>query len=86
MTVLFHANIQEYTSGEPSYESEGSRNVRGLIDELGERYGIDFRDFLIGDQTCFILVNGNGLMLTGGYDTPLSSGDTVEILPFVTGG
>jgi len=84
--VLFHGSVQELTHGEPSHETAEVRDVRGLIDELGESFGAAFREFLVGDQTCFILVNGNGLMMTGGYDTPLHNGDTVDILPFITEG
>jgi len=84
--VLFHSSVKELTNGQTSYDPEKAKDVSGLIDELGLRFGDPFREFLLGNQTCFILVNGSGLMKTGGYDTPLKSGDTIEILPFVTEG
>jgi len=92
MTVVFYGNIQERTFGEKSTEINpakglgGKISLRKLIDLLGERYGVDFRTFLLGDDTCFFLVNGGGVMTTGGLDTPLRKGDTVEVLPFVDAG
>jgi len=86
MTVLFHGNVREYTSDAESLEVGGARSVRELIALLGERYGAEFGAFLLGDDTCMYLVNGSGILTTGGLDTPLTSGDTVEILPFVDGG
>ena len=86
MQVLFHGSVRDHTSGESSFDPGEARDLRRLIEMLGERFGEPFREFLIGDQNCFFLVNGSGTMMTGGYDTPLKNGDTVEILPFVDGG
>ena len=86
MTVLFHGSVQEYTFGEASLEVEGAQCVRTLICLLGERFGECFEKFLLGDDTCFFLVNGNGIVATGGLGTPLRFDDTVEVLPLVEGG
>ena len=86
VNVLFHGGVKEYTSDEKSFEAGGTQSVRMLIELLGEHFGADFKDFLLGDDTCFFLVNGNGIMTTGGLSTLLSPGDTVEVLPFVEGG
>ena len=86
MNVLFYANVRDYTSGEKSFETDSTLNMRTLIDLLGEHYGGKFKEFLLGDDTCFFLVNGKGAMTTGGLNTPLHPGDKVEILPFVGGG
>ena len=86
MKVLFYGNVQDHTEGEKSIEVDGALSVRALIDLLGEKFGERFKEFLLGDDTCFFLVNGNGIMTTGGLGTPLHSGDTVEVLPFVEGG
>ena len=86
MKVLFFQEVQDYTSGEKSYEAESVQCVRTLIDHLGDLFGAPFKEFLLGDDTCFILVNGSGTMKTGGLDTPLSSTDTVEVVPFVDAG
>lgn len=86
MTVLFYGSVQEHTNGEKSLEVEGAQSVRALIDLLGERFNGHFKDFLLGDRTCFFLVNGNGIMTTGGLGTQLQPDDTIEVLPFVEGG
>jgi len=86
MKVLFYSNAREYTSGEKSFEAEDTPCVRALIDLLGEHFGVKLKKFLLGDNTCFILVNGKGIMTTGGLDTPLHPDDKVEVLPLVGGG
>jgi len=86
MKTLFHGSILDYTVGESSLEVGDAQCLRALIDVLGERFGADFKEFLLDDDTCIFLVNGNGIMTTGGLGTPLHSGDTVEVLPFVEGG
>ena len=86
MTVLFYGNVLEYTNGDKSYEPKNSGSVRELIDELERRYGKRLKDFLLGDETCFFLVNGTGLMMTGGLETKLQQGDKVEALPFADAG
>ena len=90
MTVLFHGDVLDHTMGEKSIAMEGAqgvpRSMRALIDMLGARFGEDFREFLLDDETCLFLVNGSGIMTTGGLSTPLASGDTIEVLPFVDGG
>ena len=90
MKVLFYGNVQEYTSGEKSFEpgfkAGIEQSVRTLIDLLGERFGARCKEFLLGEHSCFFLVNGKGIMTTGGLGTPLHAGDTVEVLPSVGGG
>ena len=86
MAVLFHGSVQEYTLGEKSFEAGDTPSLRTLVALLGERFGERCREFLLGEHTCFFLVNGTGIMMSGGLDTPLHPGDTVEVLPFVPGG
>jgi len=87
MTVSFYGGIKEkFTADEKSLEMNGVGSVRSLIDSLGEKYGDKFKDFLLGSGTCFFLVNGSGIMTTGGLATKLSPGDKVDVLPFVDGG
>jgi len=57
-----------------------------LIDELGSCFGPRFQAFLLGDETCLFLVNGKGILSTGGLDTGLVPGDKIEILPFIEAG
>jgi len=86
MTVLFYGNALQHTGGEQSFTAQESTSVRTLIDELGAHFGQGFKDFLLGEETCLILVNGKGLMPTGGIETALSPGDKIEVLPFVEAG
>ena len=90
MTVSFYGSVLDYVGDERTdgrtIEMGAAPSVRALIGLLGGRYGEPFLEFLLGEDTCFFLVNGASLMATGGLDTPLGAGDTVEILPFVDGG
>jgi len=86
MTVFFYGSVLEHTSGAESTEIEVSPTLRALIDALGERFGDSFREFLLGEETCVFLVNGGGIVTTGGLNTPLQSSDKIEVLPFVDGG
>ena len=86
MKVLFYGNVLDYTNGEKTHEIDDCSNVRSLAGKLGDHYGGRFKEFLLGDETCFFLVNGKGLMMTGGLDTLLNPDDKIEVLPFVEAG
>jgi len=87
MTVKFYGSVQKHFSGDKLFHAESAdSDLSGLIDLLGERYGQPSKDFLYGENACLFLVNGSGIMSTGGLKTPLRAGDTVEILPFVDAG
>jgi len=86
MTVLFYGYVMDHAGGTQSAEVQDCASLRGLIDVLGDRFGADFRAFLLGDETCLFLVNGKGIMATGGLDTVLGAGDCVEVLPFIVAG
>jgi len=86
MTVRFFGNVLEYTNGVKGFESENSPSIRALIDELGVRFGEGFKEYLLGDETCFFLVNGKGIMMSGGLNTLINPNDKIEILPFAEAG
>ena len=86
MNVLFYSNVLEYTNGEKSYTAINSTSIRELVTELGEHFGEKLKEFLLGDGNCIFLVNGTGLMMTGGIETQIKQGDKVEILPFADAG
>jgi len=86
MTVSFHGSVQEQVAGDTSFEVQDMQDVKTLIELLAAHYGEAFKEFLLGDDTCFFLVNGSGIMATGGLRTPLHDDDVVEVLPFVGGG
>jgi molybdopterin converting factor small subunit len=60
--------------------------VRELISKLGSHFDERFKEFLLGEETCFFLINGKGLMMTGGLDTKIKAGDKIEVLPFAQAG
>ena len=86
MQVLFYGNVLEFTNNEKFIEEKNCGNIRELINMLGDRYGTRFKEFLLGEETCFFLINGKGIMMTGGLDTKLQSDDKIEVLPFVEAG
>jgi molybdopterin converting factor small subunit len=86
MNIYFYGNVIEYTNSEKSYVIENCLSIRELIDNLGSHYGERFKEFLLGEETCFFLVNGKGIMMTGGLNTKIQSGDKIEVLPFAEAG
>ena len=86
MNIYFYGNVLKYTNGEKFYKAEDCSNICELTDKLGSHYGECFKEFLLGEETCFFLVNGKGIMMTGGLNTKLQSGDKVEVLPFAEAG
>ena len=86
MKVLFYGNLLEYTNSEKVYEVYDCSSVRELICKLGAHFGEKLKVFLQGDDNCLFLVNGKGLMMTGGIDTKLVQGDKIEVLPFADAG
>ena len=85
MIVIFYGNLLEQTNGEKTFEPGDCSNLRNLVEKLGHRYGKQFEELLLGDAH-FILVNGRGVMTTGGLNTPLNNGDKIEVLPIVEAG
>jgi len=100
MEAVFYGKIKEYTGGAASFTpgavsyTDGATSyipgqhptLRSLLDELNDHYGDGFESFVRSDETCLILVNGNGVKLSGGLETPLKQGDRIEFLPFVGAG
>ena len=89
MNVSFHGSVREFTNGEKSYDYPDPADrlsVRDLIGMLGSRFGERFREFLLGNETCLILINGRSLAMAGGLDAELKAGDKIDVLPFIEGG
>jgi len=86
MVALFYGGVLSQTGGEKSFEPSGCASVRELVDELGSRYGNQFREFLLSGEDCFFLVNGRSIATSGGLGTLLHPGDKVEVLPFIEAG
>ena len=86
MKILFYGNVLDCTNGEKSFEAIDCVNLHELVDKLGGHYGERFKEFLLGEKTCFFLVNGKGIMMTGGLNTKLNPQDKIEVLPFADAG
>jgi len=86
MKVTFYSSITKYTNGDKTFTPKNHPTLRELLKELGDHYGEDFISFIDDKDTCLILINGKGVKLSGGLDSPLESGDKVDILPFVDAG
>ena len=86
MKISFYGNVIQFTNGEKTFETADCANVRELAGKLGDHYGIKFKEFLLGEETCFFLVNGKGIMMIGGTDTKLRQDDKIEVLPFTEAG
>jgi len=85
MTVTFFGSVLERTNGETAYEAEHCASLKELCDVLVSRYGEPFNElFQSGD--CFFLVNGMGVLKTGGFKTVLNPDDRIDVLPFVDAG
>ena len=85
MIVSFYESVQNHT-GCQTIEVAQADTLRTLIDLLGKQFGESFQEYLLGDDTCFFLVNGKSILHTGGLHTPLKPEDRVEILPVVEAG
>jgi len=86
LKISFYASIIDYTNGAACFEAKKSSSIRELIDELGDQFGNKFKEFLLSDNTCFFLVDGKGIINSGGLNTKINPDDKIEILPFVEAG
>jgi len=86
MVVIFYGSARDYTDGAKSIEIEVCKDLWSLIDCLGARFGGEFKDTLSGGEKWLFLVNGKGIVTTGGLNTPLKQGDKVEVLSIVEAG
>jgi molybdopterin converting factor small subunit len=87
MNVVFYGRITQHTNGDKEYTPKTHpSSLRALVDELSDFYGEQFESFIYSNEACIFLINGRGIILSGGLDSPIGSGDKIEILPFVEAG
>jgi len=83
--VIFYESVQNH-SGCGSIELESPEVLMALIDHLGEKLGEEFKEYLLGEDTCFFLINGKSILRTEGLNTRLKPNDKIEVLPLVEAG
>ena len=86
MTVSFFGSVLSHTGGKKSIDVEECQNVLDLVSRLTCHFGDAFGEFVLSSENCFFLINGKGLMMTGGLETKLNPGDRIELLPFTQAG
>jgi len=86
VTVTFYGNITRYTNGDKTFIAKNHSTLRDLLNELSDNYGENLTAFIDSRDSCLILINGKGIMLSGGLDSPLDQNDKIDILPFVDAG
>ena len=86
MMVWFYLSVCEFTGCSHLELTGQPETLQEMIDELGKRFGEEFYQYLLAEDTCFYLVNGKATLHTGGLLTRLQPGDKVEILPVVEAG
>ena len=91
MKVKFFATYRDFTRCKEE-DVPAPSCVKSLMNDLGERYGPDFKAKLltpdgseIGCDT-IVLVNGRNIHHLDDKDTELNETDTVSIFPVVAGG
>jgi len=86
MTVKFYGGVLEHTGGEKTFQPKESPNLCALIDELGNHYGKHIKEYLLDGRNCFFIINGKGIMPTGGLNSEINIGDKIEVLPAIEAG
>lgn len=90
VTVKFFATVRE-ALGTRSVQVDAS-TVREVLDRLIERFGKDFSETVIDQETGDLkrffscMVNGRRIELLDRYDTKLKEGDSMALFPPVGGG
>jgi len=86
VAVTFYGSILELAGKPEPLTVEGCRTIRELVSKLGALFGDDFSNALLSSESCFFLINGKGIMATGGLESEIKPGDKIEILPFIDAG
>ncbi len=76
--------------GERGAEFDYEGSIRGLLETLAQRYGERFTGTLYvrGRLSPYvnIYVDGKDIRYTGGLDTQVANGSTVDFIPAIAGG
>lgn len=94
MKISFFAYYRdrEYAGCKEIEWTEETKDLRQLLNQLGDRYGAKFRGELLSPdgnavgEKSIIMINGRRVDFLQGIDTPLKNTDHVLIFPVVAGG
>jgi molybdopterin converting factor small subunit len=82
VTVKLYGQARRLTgSAEVRLEIEGQTRLQELLRRI-----LKSEDLTPSRSLQAILINGRNCIFLGGLDAPVQDGDTIEILPLVTGG
>jgi MoaD family protein len=89
VNVRVTAVLQKVTGGQKNVEASGS-TVREVFDDINAKYP-GFKDQVYGPDGILhrfvnIYLNDEDIRYTGGVDTALKPGDTLDVLPALAGG
>jgi MoaD family protein len=90
MVIRFFASIRNITGVKEIEWSEPTPTLGELLCRLSERYGPQFRDWVLDGEelegVVMIVVNGDDVRHHAGLKTRLAAADIVSILPIMAGG
>ncbi len=82
VTVKLYGQARRLTgSAEVCVEVEGQTRLEDLLRQVLRGQDVTHSRYLQA-----ILINGRNCIFLGGLDAPIQNGDTIEILPMVSGG
>ena len=90
--VSYFSNVRALTGESGStLELPERSSVHSLLNMVAARYGGELREYLLTDEGglhshVVVILNGRGVGVLDGLDTPLNDGDRVAILPSIGGG
>ena len=90
MVIRFFASIRSITGVKELEWSEPTPSVGDLLRLLSDRYGPEFRRWVLEGESVgssvLVVINGNDARHQGGLETRLAATDVVSILPIMAGG
>jgi sulfur-carrier protein len=89
VTVRVTAVLQKLTGGQKAVDAHGA-TIGEILDDLNARHP-GFKDQMLGDDGKLhrfvnVYLNDEDIRYTGGVDTAVKEGDTIDILPALAGG
>jgi MoaD family protein len=90
MVIRFFASIRSITGVRELEWSQPTANVGDLLHLLSDRYGQEFRRWVLEGEvlgsSVMVVVNGTDARHQAGLATPLASTDVISLLPIMAGG